>query len=98
MKIKKSRVVFPDPKKFNISISMTAQDFILKLLEKSKSSRLGYKNDWEEIIVHPWFEGVDQHDILDKNIVPPFIPKGEDLYGDSSKSAMEETYIPKEKV
>jgi len=41
---------------------------------------------------------VSVEDILNKQIVPPIIPQGEELYGDKSSKAIEETIIPKDKV
>jgi len=43
-------------------------------LEKKKSKRIGFKNDVEEVLSHPWFDSVDVNDMMEKNIVPPFIP------------------------
>ena len=58
-KIKASRVVFPDAKKFKIEISDLAKDFICKLLDKKKGSRMGTKGDLKDLLDHPWFEGID---------------------------------------
>ena len=77
-KIKASRVVFPDPKKFKISISEDCKDFICKLLDKKPSRRMGYTNGVEELMAHPWMSGVDAQDILNKEIIPPFRPKLDD--------------------
>lgn len=65
-KIKTSWVAFPSPAKFNIHISHTCQDFIVKCLEKKKSKRLGAEHDVDDIISHPWFDGVDKKDIIEK--------------------------------
>jgi len=41
MKIKNSKVVFPDRKKYKIDFSDEVMDLIVKLLDKDKSTRLG---------------------------------------------------------
>jgi len=48
------------------------------------------------VVSHPWFIGVEQEDIIQKNIVPPFIPKGKDLYGSTNPKDLAETIIPPE--
>jgi serum/glucocorticoid-regulated kinase 2 len=48
-KIKTSKVVFPDRKKYKIDYSDEIMDVITKLLEKDKSNRLGSKDDAFEI-------------------------------------------------
>ena len=40
-KIKNSKVVFPDRKKYRIDYSDELMDLVLKLLDKDKSTRLG---------------------------------------------------------
>jgi len=100
-KIKASRVTFPDPKKFGIPMSLSCQDFINKCLEKKKQKRIGWNNDVDEILAHPWFEGVERGDIMEKNILPPFMPT---LKSDTDTSNFEcreklaETHIPLEKI
>jgi hypothetical protein len=32
---------------------------IMALLEKNKNLRLGHKNDWEEVLKHPFFSDID---------------------------------------
>lgn len=41
LKIRQSRVVFPDKKKYKIDYSDEFVDIVLKLLDKNKTSRLG---------------------------------------------------------
>jgi hypothetical protein len=41
MKIKNSKVVFPDRKKYKIDFSDGVMDLIVRLLDKDKSTRLG---------------------------------------------------------
>lgn len=60
------------PKK--ITISDNAKDFIKKLLNKNQEKRLGSKNDFDEMKIHPWFDGLNWDDLLAKKIKAPFIP------------------------
>lgn len=103
-KIQKSKIVFPHKEKYNIEYSDEIKDLIIKLLTKAKDKRLGYKDGIDEILAHPWFEGVDVNHILKKRIIPPFTPdvksEDDDKYFSSAKdkAGIGETYIPKEKV
>lgn len=45
LKIRQSRVVFPDKKKYKIDYSDEFVDIVLKLLDKNKTSRLGTATD-----------------------------------------------------
>lgn len=49
-KIKNSKVVFPDRKKYKIDYSDNMMDLIVKLLDKDRSERLGTKEDFFEIL------------------------------------------------
>jgi len=56
--------VFPDKNKYKIDYSEEFVDIVLKLLDKNKSSRLGSgARDFEEIIEHPFFAGIDRDQI-----------------------------------
>ena len=46
LKIRQSRVVFPDKKKYKIDYSDEFVDIVLKLLDKNKTSRLGTATDF----------------------------------------------------
>ena len=59
MKIKNSKVIFPDRKKYKIEYSDEIMDLISQLLEKDKSKRLGSNDDFREIIKHPAFANID---------------------------------------
>lgn len=50
-----------------------------QLLEKDRKQRLGQKKDVEEVIGHPFFKDLDIEKLLKKELVPPYIPKVEDL-------------------
>ena len=49
-KIQTAKVVFPDRKRYKIDYSDKIMDLICKLLDKEKSTRLGAKDDWTEIL------------------------------------------------
>ena len=57
-KIKNSKVVFPDRKKYKIDFSDELVDLVNKLLVKDKSQRLG-ANGVQEILDHPFFASID---------------------------------------
>lgn len=42
-----------------VSVSEEARDIISKLLNKNPKKRLGYQNDFKEILIHPWFKEID---------------------------------------
>lgn len=50
LKIRQSKVVFPDKRKYKIEYSDDFVDLVLKLLNKEKAQRLGSKGDAEEIL------------------------------------------------
>lgn len=74
MKIKNSKVIFPDKNKYKIEYSDEIQDIICKLLNKDKTKRLGFKGDGKEIMAHPFFKSIDFEKILKRQVKPPFIP------------------------
>ena len=73
-KIKNSKVVFPDRKKYKIDYSDKLMDLIVKLLDKDRSSRLGSQDDFFEILQHPVFANLNVDDLENKKIKPTFIP------------------------
>ena len=58
-KIKNSKVVFPDRKKYRIDYSDDLMDLVMRLLDKDKSTRLGTQGDAEEILAHPFFSSIN---------------------------------------
>jgi serine/threonine protein kinase len=63
--------------KFPKNVSDTAQDLIVRLLEKQPEKRLG-NTDCHEIMEHPFFGGLNWDDVKEKRIVPEWIPKMSD--------------------
>jgi len=49
-------------------------DLLVKLIRKNPKDRLGYKNDFDEIKVHPFFAHIDWVALVQKEIKPPFVP------------------------
>ena len=49
-------------------------DLILKLLDKDKSQRLGSKDDFFEVLSHPFFVDIDIEGLEKKQVIPPFKP------------------------
>lgn len=101
-KISKSKIVFPHKTKYNIEYSDEVKDIIWQLLSKKKESRLGSTNDIDEILEHPWFASVDTQHIVNKRIIPPFVPSLKDesdtKYYEHAKDVVQfgDTYIPEE--
>lgn len=58
--IKTRDVFFPDEKKHGISMSEECKDFIGKCLNKKQKERLGSVGGLDEILAHPWFEGISR--------------------------------------
>ncbi|MBN3296021.1 PKN2 kinase, partial [Amia calva] len=68
-RIAKAKVKYP---RF---LSSTATSIMKKLLNKSPGKRLGAgKEDAEEVKKHPFFRSVDWPGLLEKKVMPPFIP------------------------
>jgi serum/glucocorticoid-regulated kinase 2 len=59
MKIKNSKVIFPDRTRYRIDYSDEIVDLIVNLLAKDKTKRLGYKDDGAEVLRHPFFKDLD---------------------------------------
>ena len=94
LKIRQSKVVFPDKKKYKIDYSDEFVDITLKLLNKDKTQRLGSNGDIDEIMNHPFFADLNKEDLLAGKITPPMkinLDKGEGAKVDTrffnSKSA-----------
>lgn len=71
LKIRQSKVVFPDKRKYKIDYSDEFVDLVLKLLNKEKADRLGSKGDAEEILAHPFFASLDLESVLEQTMKPP---------------------------
>ena len=59
LKIRQSKVVFPDKNKYKIEYSNDFVDLVLKLLNKEKQDRLGSKGDVDEVLAHPFFASLN---------------------------------------
>jgi len=71
LKIRQSKVVFPDKRKYKIDYSDEFVDLVLKLLNKDKAERLGSNGDSEEILAHPFFASLNLQDVLEGSMKPP---------------------------
>ena len=71
LKIRQSKVVFPDKRKYKIEYSDEFVDLVLKLLNKDKKERLGIKGDSEEILSHPFFSSLDREAVFAGTMTPP---------------------------
>ena len=71
LKIRQSKVVFPDKRKYKIEYSDEFVDLVLKLLNKDKKERLGSSNDSDEILKHPFFAPLDLEAVYEGTMTPP---------------------------
>lgn len=71
MKIRTSKVVFPDKRKYKIDYSDDFVDIVMQLLNKEKKDRLGSKDDSREILKHPWFSDLDIAAVFEQSLKPP---------------------------
>jgi len=69
--ITSGNLVFLDEKKV---ISVSAKEFISKLLHRTPSERLGSKADSLEIMSHSWFKGFNWSFFMDKKMAAPIKP------------------------
>ena len=67
-------VTFPDEEKCEFKISEEAKDLILKLTQKNPDKRLGKINDADEVLAHPFFNGLDKVKLLNKQIEAEYKP------------------------
>ena len=72
--IKRKQVPFPDENTHGFEVSDTAKDLIQKLLAKDPTERLG-AGGVHEILEHPWFNGIDLYEVLNKQVKSPYIPE-----------------------
>ena len=72
--IKESKVNFADPERHKITVSETAMDLILKLLDKNKRTCQGC-NRVEEILGHPWFKDLDLEKLQKRELAPSYKPE-----------------------
>lgn len=104
MKIKNSRIIFPDKTRYKIEYSDEIVDIITKLLSKDRTTRLGTKGDAQEVLSHPFFAGLNVKMLMEKKLDAPFKPdlgEGIDTKYFSSKAqeqSLAATVIPEAKV
>lgn len=79
MMIRNGAIIFPDPIKHKILMSNDLKDLIIKLLDRNAATRIGTKNDFVEIMSHPFFKGMDFEKLVAREMEPPYKPKEEQL-------------------
>jgi serine/threonine protein kinase len=67
-KILEMQVAFPS------YVNPAARSLVLSLLDKNRSSRLGF-GGIEEIMNHPFFAGINWCDVENRRLSPPFVPR-----------------------
>jgi serum/glucocorticoid-regulated kinase 2 len=71
LKIKQSKVVFPDKNKYKIDYSEEFVDVVMRLLDKDKKTRLGSNGDFNEIMAHPFFSSIDINKLMNETMEVP---------------------------
>jgi serine/threonine protein kinase len=61
--------------KHKITVSEEAKDLITKLLSKDRKERLGQKNDADEVLSHPFFNGIDFKLLATRKLPAEFKPE-----------------------
>jgi RAC serine/threonine-protein kinase len=70
------REILLRPVQFPANLSEPAKSFLNGLLVKDPSKRLGGgPDDAREIMIHPFFRGLNWQDLIEKKIPPPFVPE-----------------------
>lgn len=58
--ILRRQVYYPTYEQHGIAMTEECKDFITQCLQKDEKARLGFKNDLDEIMNHPWLQPVNQ--------------------------------------
>uniref|UniRef100_A0AC35G170 Non-specific serine/threonine protein kinase n=1 Tax=Panagrolaimus sp. PS1159 TaxID=55785 RepID=A0AC35G170_9BILA len=74
-RILKSRLKFPK------HVGLKAQGLIKKLLRRTVSQRIGYKNGAKEVKDHEFFDNINWEDVFNKRLQPPFRPSEVNNFG-----------------
>lgn len=79
-KIQKGDILWPNAKEHGFQFSKEAVDLITKLLHRDRTKRLGTGyNDFEDILAHKFFKGVNIKKIQERKFKAPYIPKESDF-------------------
>lgn len=76
--------------------SLEAIDFVNQLIQRKPLNRLGF-NGPEEVKEHPFLKETNWKDLLDKKLIPPFIPKSKKAMKVKPLTTTEEEKVLKEK-
>ena len=108
LKIRQSRVVFPDKTRYRVDYSDEFTDIVMRLLDKNRETRLGSgPSDFQEIINHPFFADIDKEALLRRELEPPlrmsgsrneygFDPRGFNMR--ANQQDLQETVLPQAKL
>lgn len=67
-KIMAAKLIFPNAKKHaHLKYTDEVEDLIRKLLRKDVKERLGSKEDFKEVLEHPWFQDINIEQIENKS-------------------------------
>lgn len=70
------RSIMNDPISYPHYISANARDFMSRLLDRNPLTRLGSSDrDIEEIKEHPFFEGLNWDDVINRRVKPQWLPE-----------------------
>jgi len=72
LKIRQSRVVFPDKTRYRVDYSDEFTDIVLRLLDKNRETRLGSgPTGYLEIVNHPFFASINKDALMRREVEPP---------------------------
>ena len=75
--IKNKKLSFPVPSVRN-QYTLLAKDFMIKLIDRVPSTRMGSRNGAAEILEHRWFEDLDLDALQNLQLTAPFKPSTQD--------------------
>ena len=75
--IKNKKLSFPAPSVRN-QYTLLAKDFMIKLIDRVPSTRMGSRNGAAEILEHRWFEDLDLDALQNLQLTAPFKPSTQD--------------------
>lgn len=51
-----------------VTVSKEGKDFISKMLVRNPDDRLGFKNDVDDVLAHPWFKDLSVEKMMKKEV------------------------------
>lgn len=82
--------ILNQPIRFPESISPAAKDLLTKLLDRKPQQRLGARKGASEIKAHPFFDGIDWQQILQRKCEPVWKPRPDHVSGSLEQCGVQE--------